>query len=125
MRVLQLSIGRIRLRLILRDTPTADALWAAAPFEAPVNTWGDEVYFATPVSAAGEPDAREVMQPGEIAYWPPGRALAIGFGPTPASRGDEIRLASPSNVFATCTDDLRSLKTVTDGMIARLERAAE
>lgn len=125
MRILQLSIGRIRLKLNLNDSATADAIWNAAPFEGPVNTWGDEIYFATPVSVAGEADARDVMQLGEIVYWPPGKALAIGFGPTPASRGDEIRLASPSNVFAVSDDDLRALKTVTDGMIARVERLEE
>ena len=80
MRQLRLSIGRIELRLDLKNTPTADAIWDAAPFRAPVNTWGDEVYFATPVRAAGEADARDVMALGEIAYWPPGKALAIGFG---------------------------------------------
>ena len=117
--------GRIRLRLNLNDSATADAIWNAVPFEGPVNTWGDEIYFATPVSVAGEADARDVMQLGEIAYWPPGKALAIGFGPTPVSRGDEIRLASPSNVFAVSDDDLRALKTVTDGMIARVERLEE
>ncbi len=122
MRRLHVTIGRIRLTLSLKDTPTADAVWQAAPFEAPVNTWGDEVYFAAPVAVALEDDARDVMQPGDIAYWPPGKALAIGFGPTPVSRGDEIRLASPSNVFATCEDDLRPLKTITDGLIARVER---
>lgn len=125
MRILQLSIGRIRLQLDLNDSATADAIWDAAPFEAPINTWGDEIYFATPVAAAAEADARDVMELGDVAYWPPGKALAIGFGPTPVSRGDEIRLASPSNVFAVCHDDLRSLKTVTDGMIARVARLEE
>jgi uncharacterized protein len=122
-RQLTLAIGSIHLTLDLKESPTADAMWQAAPFEAPVSTWGDEVYFATPVTAAAEPDARAVMQLGEIAYWPPGKALAIGFGRTPVSEGNEIRLASPSNVFATSADDLRVLKAIRPGMTAKVERA--
>jgi len=120
-RQLRLTVGSVALTLDLKDTPTAEAIWNAAPFEAPVNTWGDEIYFSTPVTVAEEPDARDVMELGEIAYWRPGKALAIGFGPTPASRGDEIRLAGPCNVFATCSDDLAQLKTVLDGTKARVE----
>ncbi len=122
MRTIQISIGRIRLTCALEQSPTAEAVWQALPFEALVNTWGDEVYFRCPADADAEPDARDVMQMGEIAYWPPGKAIAIGFGRTPVSQGDEIRLASPANVFATCTNDMRALKTVTDGMLVTVER---
>lgn len=122
MKRMQLSLGRIRMEIELLDTPTAERVWKAAPFEALVNTWGDEVYFRTPVVSSPEADARTVVQMGEIAYWPPGQAIAIGFGPTPISVGDEIRLASAANIFATCAMDLKVLKTVTDGMLVRVSR---
>jgi uncharacterized protein len=122
MHQLQITLGRVALTLNLKNTPTADAIWQAAPFQALVNTWGDEVYFCCPVSVEAEPGAREVMQLGEVSFWPPGNAIAIGFGPTPVSQGKEIRLAGVANVFATCTDDLRALKTITDGMLVKVER---
>jgi hypothetical protein len=99
----------------LLDTPTADAFKASLPIASEVNRWGEEIYFSTPVKAKLEPDAREVVERGEIGYWPPGKAMAIFFGPTPASRGDECRAASAVNVFARITGDLKRLSSVPDG----------
>jgi len=122
MRQLTITMGRTRLTLNLFDTSIANAMWEATPFEARVNTWGEEIYFSTPVTASDEPDARDVMQLGEVAYWRPGKSLCIGFGPTPVSRGDEIRLASPANVFATTVEDARACATVTDGTLAEVAK---
>lgn len=105
----------VALTVRVRETPTAHAVLAALPITGRVATWGDEVYFSTPVSCAREADAKDVMEPGEIAYWPDGAAIAIGFGPTPISRGDEIRLASPSNVWADAEGDVRAFATVSSG----------
>jgi len=104
----------------LADTPTARAVAAALPIESRVMTWGEEVYFDIPVEVAREKNARAVMNPGDIAYWPDGTAIAIGFGRTPVSRGDEIRLASPCNVFATALGDVRTLKEVRAGTRVRV-----
>lgn len=115
MRKMKFTIGKVVLEVQLKAGATADALYQAAPFESTANLWGEEVYFSTPVQVAQEPDARTVMEPGEIAYWPPGNAIAIGFGRTPASRGSEIRLASPCNVWAVALGDVKVLQSVRAG----------
>lgn len=107
----------------LLDTPSAKAVAAALPYEARVMTWGDEVYFDVPVETPREADAREVMQPGDIAYWLGGPCIAIGFGRTPVSRGDEIRLASPANVFARAVSDVKRLKSVRSGSRVKVSLA--
>ena len=121
MRKVKITMAAVVLEAEVLDTPTADAIYAALPIESSVNTWGDEVYFSTPVSADQEPDAREVMEPGDIAYWPPGSAIAIAFGPTPASHGSELRLASASNVWARALGDVTTLSAVAAGTPVKVE----
>jgi hypothetical protein len=109
------DFGSLTLDAELFDTPTAKAIAAVLPTEARVNTWGEEVYFDVPVTAKREADARAVVTPGEIAYWPDGPAIAIGFGRTPISRGEETRLASLCNVFGRALSDVKVLAGVRSG----------
>jgi hypothetical protein len=83
----------------LTDSPAALAVAAALPIQARASTWGDEIYFSIPVKAQLEAGAGDVREIGDLAYWPPGRAFCVFFGPTPASRGNEPRAASPVNVL--------------------------
>jgi uncharacterized protein len=117
---IRFNFGTLILDAELLDTPTARAVAAALPISSAALTWGEEVYFEVPVEVKREADARAVVTPGEIAYWPEGPAIALGFGRTPISQGDETRLASPCNVFARALGGVKVLAKVRSGAHIRV-----
>ena len=105
----------------LRDTPTVKQLLAVLPCEASANTWGDEVYFEMPLKALLESDSQQVVDPGTVCFWVQGSSLALPFGPTPVSKGDECRLVTRCNVLGRIEGDPRRLKKVKQGATIRVE----
>ncbi len=106
----------------LLDTPTAHLVWEALPCSSSASTWGEEVYFELPVRADLEDDARQVVDPGTVCFWTGGNSLALPYGPTPASQGDECRLVTEVNILGQIEGDPRLLASVRDGMDIRVER---
>jgi len=120
---IRITVGQISAAAELNDSATASAIWDALPIEAKAETWGDEIYFGIPVRAEAE-RAKEVVALGDLGYWPPGHAFCIFFGPTPASRGDEIRPASAVNVIGRVSGDATVFKKVRAGTRVTIERGA-
>ncbi len=114
--------GSIELRAELNDTKTAAALREILPIEGKANRWGDEIYFPIPLYLDIE-GGKEVVEMGDLGYWPDGNSLCIFFGPTPASRKNEIRAASPVTIVGRVTDNPRVLKQVPQGSTVRIEQA--
>ncbi len=106
----------------LNDSVTGRAIYDALPIRANGQRWGGEIYFSIGVSCELEEGSREVMEEGELAYWPPGQAFCIFFGATPASGGDEIRAASAVNIVGRMKGDLSGLWDVPDGAEVCIER---
>ena len=109
---------------VLDDTPTSRKLLDALPCTSRANTWGDEVYFSVPVKAELESDAKQVVDPGTICFWTQGSSLALPFGPTPASEGDECRLVTKVNILGRLEGDAKVLGSVRDGDEIHVERPA-
>jgi hypothetical protein len=123
-RQITIHVGDLILQGELNESPTASLIWEALPIAGKGNRWGAEIYFAIPVRADLDDTAREVVERGDLGYWPQGHALCIFFGPTPVSRGDEIRPVSPVNIVGKVRGDLRVLKKVAEGTMVRLDKEA-
>ena len=117
-----INIGEIQLYAELNETYTASKIYEALPIKGRGNTWGEEIYFSTPVKVSLEESAREVLEAGELGYWPDMQAFCIFYGPTPASKGDEIRAAGPVNVFGKIKSDLAPLKAIKEPVIVEVEK---
>ena len=123
-RTIRIKVNGIELEAILNDSGTAQAIWEALPIVTRINTWGDEVYFAIPVKLELE-KGKEVVEIGDLGYWPTGSAFCIFFGPTPMSRGEEIRPASAVAVFGKVVGDATILKKASSGAQIIIERKTE
>jgi hypothetical protein len=113
-RRIAIQAGKVAVEAELNNNVTSDAVWESLPIKGTANTWGNEVYFSIPVTAVPE-NGQEVVNVGDIAYWPPGKALCLFFGPTPVSRGNEVRAASAVNVIGRITGNPEVLSAVRDG----------
>jgi hypothetical protein len=122
-KAIKITAGEVEVEAELNDNPTAKAVAEKLPIKGRANRWGGEIYFAIPVTAGLEEDSREVLEAGELGYWPTGKAFCIFFGPTPASQGDEIRAASDVNILGKVKGDLSGLWDVPDGADVTIEAA--
>ncbi|HJX60921.1 MAG TPA: cyclophilin-like fold protein [Thermodesulfobacteriota bacterium] len=119
---IRILVSDLKVEAELNESNTARMIWEALPIEAKANLWGEEIYFSIPVKTGQEKGAREVVSSGELGYWPPGTAFCIFFGPTPASRGDEIRAASAVNIIGKVLSDPKAFLKVKDGAKIILEK---
>jgi hypothetical protein len=123
MRKIVIKAGEVEATAELNESTTAEAIWQALPLEGSVKTWGEEIYFRIPVSQALEPDAKEIVQYGDLGYWTQGEAFCIFFGATPISVPGEIRPASAVNIIGRLLDDPKRFLIVLAGESIRIEPA--
>jgi len=120
-RVIVIKVGSVMEEAVLTTSRTADAIWKSLPLTGRVNTWGEEIYFTIPVKMDVE-DGREVVNEGDLGYWPAGHAFCIFFGQTPVSTEHEIRPASAVNIFGRLKGDPKLFTVVKDGEIIVIEK---
>ena len=112
---IRILVSDVEVEAELNEAKTAERIWEALPIEGKANLWGEEIYFAIPVKSGLETGSREVVSAGELGYWPTGHAFCIFFGPTPASRADEIRAASAVNIIGKVLSDPKVFLRVKEG----------
>ncbi len=120
---IRIQVGPLHVEAELNDSKTSQLIWEALPIEAKTNLWGEEIYFEIPVKAELESGSRAIVSVGELGYWPTGHAFCIFFGPTPASRGDEIRAASAVNIIGKVLSDPKVFLKVKEGATIKIEKA--
>ena len=111
---IKIEFEKISIEADLNDSETANIIKRILPLSNSINTWGDEIYFSIDVDVP-EIDSKEIVELGDLAYWPPGNAFCLFFGLTPASEGDYIKPASPVNIIGKILGDLEILKSVKSG----------
>ena len=118
---IQITTQNITVEAELLDRSESDNFYSSLPFTGRVTTWGLEIYFSIDHSMELQEDASEIVNLGDIAFWPPGNAFCIFFGPTPASIGDEIRAASEVNLLGKIIGDPLVFKSVPSGTDIKIE----
>ena len=118
---IRIKSGQVEVVAELNDTNAAQAIWDALPIKGRANLWGDEIYFSIPVSVELE-DGQELVNVGDLGYWPPGRGFCIFFGPTPMSEGEQPRPASPVTVFGKVIGNATVFRRVTSGAEITIEK---
>jgi len=114
-KILNIQINQITLSATLNESSTSQLVWESLPITANINVWGKEIYFSTPIKTDSDHNATDIVDKGTVAYWPPGNALCLFWGPTPASLGDESRSASPVNIIGLINENLEILNSVQNG----------
>ena len=122
MKKCKITIDKIIFEVVLFNSPTANKIWNSLPISSNIKTWGKEIYFYTDVLASKEPNAKSIIEFGEIAYWPTRKAIAIGFGKTPISQKDEIRLADDCNIWGETKFNLKKLENIAEGQPIKIEK---
>ena len=122
MKKCKITIDKIIFEVFLFESPTAHKIWNSLPISSNIKTWGKEIYFYTDVVANKESNSKSIIEFGEIAYWPTGKAIAIGFGKTPISQKDEIRLADDCNIWGETKFDLKKLENIAEGQPIKIEK---
>lgn len=124
MKIIRIIAGNFQWQAELYKTPTAEMIWDSLPLEGTANIWGEEIYFTIPVNIAEEGTAKEIVERGELGFWPVGNAFCIFFGPTPVSSGPEPQAYSPVNVFGKINMDLTDLKKITPGELIKVDKVS-
>jgi hypothetical protein len=122
MKAIKITSGRVSVKAELNDSPTSAEIWKVLPLNCSANRWGDEIYFGIPVKMEEEPSAKADVNIGDLAYWAPGNAFCIFFGPTPASNTDKPRAASPVNLIGKISDDASLFRSIKSGSEITIER---
>ena len=122
MKKCKITIDKIIFEVVLFNSLTANKIWNSLPISSNIKTWGKEIYFYTDVVANKESNSKSIIEFGEIAYWPTGKVIAIGFGKTPISKKDEIRLADDCNIWGETKFDLKKLENIAEGQPIKIEK---
>ena len=122
MKKIKIKFLRFSISVDLHNTENAMQIWEACPIKSIINTWGNEIYFDTKINTIIDKTAKNIISKGEIAFWVEGASIAIGFGPTPISKGNEIRLVTNANIIGVTVDNLSALSIVNSGEIVIVEQ---